>query len=161
MDKAERLRSCLGSFSGNVFVHKGLCRGVDSTRENVLLSDWAGAAVVTKFDQDHAGSDGGAILLQARDRQSDRTDARIGGNDVQRLSGGTRHGIEDLVRQRLYAIAYGYPDGHEADRSSADPTQKPLCSREPLPGEDWASQSTLCHSEHAGDRAASNVVCLT
>ena len=142
-------------------VHKDLCRGVDRTRENVLLSDWAGTAVVTKFDQDHAGSDGGAMLLQAGDRQSDLTDARIGGNDAQCLSGGTRHGLEDLVRQRLYAIAYGRPGGHEADRSCADPTRKPLCSSDPLPGEDWASRSTLCHSEHSGDRAASNVVCLT
>ena len=66
MDKAEGLRSCFVRFPGNVFVHKGLYRGVGSTRENVLLPDWAGATVLTKFDQDHAGSDRGAKSGQTR-----------------------------------------------------------------------------------------------
>ncbi len=44
----------------------------DSTRQSVLFSDLAGKAVVAKFDQDHASSDGGAILLQACDRRLGR-----------------------------------------------------------------------------------------
>ena len=66
MDNAERLRSCFVRFPGDVFVHKNLYRGVGSTRENVLRSDWAGATVLTKFDQDHAGSDRGATSGQTR-----------------------------------------------------------------------------------------------
>ena len=148
------LRKCLS-------IDQGLCSGVDSSRENIVLADWAEMAVVTKFDPDHAGFDGGAMLLQGCDRQSDVSEAWIGGNDVPRLSGETRHGITDLVRQRRDVIVYGCPDGHEADRSSADPTGKPLCRSDPLAGEDWASQSTVCHSEHTGDWAESNVVCMT
>ena len=49
----------------------------DSTRQSVLFSDLAGKAVVAKFDQDHASSDGGAILLQACDRRLGLTDALI------------------------------------------------------------------------------------
>jgi hypothetical protein len=124
----------------------------DSTRQSVLFSDLAGKAVVAKFDQDHASSDGGAILLQACDRRLGLTDALIGGIDDRRQSGKIRHAIGDLVRQRLYAIACGYPDGNDAGRLGADPIQKLLCGRDPVRGEDLASQPTLSRFENAFDR---------
>ena len=55
--------------------------------------------------------------------------------------------------QRLYAIACGYPDGNDAGRLGADPIQKLLCGRDPLKGEDLASQPTLSRFENACDRA--------
>ena len=125
----------------------------DSTRQSVLFSDLAGKAVVAKFDQDHASSDGGAILLQACDRRLGLTDALIGAIDDRRQSGKIRHAIGDLVRQRLYAIACGYPDGNDAGRLGADPIQKLLCGRDPVRGEDLASQPTLSRFENAFDRA--------
>ena len=105
--------------------------GDDSTRQSVLFSDLAGK-VVAKFDQDHVSSDGGAILLQACDRRLGLTDALIGGIRDPRQSGKIRHGIGDLVRERLYAIACGYPDGNDAGRLGAAPIQKLLCGRDPL-----------------------------
>jgi hypothetical protein len=45
----------------------------DSTRQSVLFSDLAGKTFVAKFDQEHARSDGGAILLQACDRRLGQT----------------------------------------------------------------------------------------
>jgi hypothetical protein len=125
----------------------------DSTRQSVLFSDLAGKPVVAKFDQEHASSDGGAILLQACDRRLGLTDALIGGIDDHRQSGKIRHAIDDLVRQRLYAIACGYPDGNDAGRLGADPIQKLLCGRDPVKGEDLASQPTLSRFENAFDRA--------
>ena len=41
----------------------------DSTRQSVLFLDLASRPVVAKFDQEHASSDGGAILLKACDRR--------------------------------------------------------------------------------------------
>ena len=125
----------------------------DSTRQSVLFSDLAGKPVVAKFDQDHASSDGGAVLLQACDLRLGLTDALIGGIDDRRQSGKIRHGIGDLVRQRLYAIACGYPDGNDAGRLGADPISKLLCGRDPIKGEDLASQPTLSRFENAFDRA--------
>jgi len=125
----------------------------DSTRQSVLFSDLAGKAVVAKFDQDYASCDGGAILLQACDRRLGLTDALIGGIDDPRQSGKIRHAIGDLVRQRLYAIACGYPDGNDAGRLGIDPIQKLLCGRDPVRGEDLASQPTLSRFENAFDRA--------
>jgi hypothetical protein len=125
----------------------------DSTRQSVLFSDLLDKSVVVKFDQQHASSDGGAVLLQACDRQLGLTDALIGGIDDRRQSGKIRHAIGDLVRQRLYAIACGYPDANDASRLGADPIQKMLCGRDPVRGEDLASQPTLSRFENAFSRA--------
>jgi len=125
----------------------------DSTRQSVLFLDLAAKPVVAKFDQEHASSDGGAILLQACDRRLGLTEALIGGIDDRRQSGKIRHAVGDLVRQRLYAIACGYPDGNDAGRLGVDPIQKLLCGRDPVEGEDLASQPTLSRFENAFDRA--------
>jgi hypothetical protein len=101
----------------------------DSTRQSVLFSDLFSRPVVAKFDQEHASSDGGAILLQACDRRLGLSEALIGGIDDRRQSGKVRHAIGDLVRQRLYAIACGYPDGNDASRLAADPIQAVVRSR--------------------------------
>ena len=73
--------------------------------------------------------------------------------DDRRQSGKVRHAIGDLVRQRLYAIACGYPDGNDAGRLGADSLQKLLCGRDSVKGEDLASQPTLPRFENAFDRA--------
>ena len=125
----------------------------DSTRRSVLFSDLLDKSVVIKFDQQHASSDGGAILLQACDRQLGLSGALIGGIDDRRQSGKIRHAIGDLLRQRLYGIACGYPDANDASRLGADPIQKMLCGRDPVRGGDLASQPTLSRFENAFDRA--------
>ena len=124
----------------------------DNTRQSVLFSDLCGRPVAAKFDQQHASSDGGAILLQACDRGLGLTEALINGIDDRRQSGKIRHAIGDLVRQRLYAIGCGYPDANDASRLGADPIQKLLCGRDPVKGEDLASQPTLSRFENAFDR---------
>ena len=96
----------------------------DSTRQGVLFSDLGGRSVAAQFDQEHASSDGGAILLQACDRRLGLTEALIGSIDDRRQSGKIRHAIGDLVRQRLYAIACGYPDANDASRLGSDPIQQ-------------------------------------
>jgi hypothetical protein len=125
----------------------------DITRQSVLFSDFLNKPVIAKFDQEHASSDGGAILLQACDRRLGLTDALIGAIDDRRQSGKIRHAIGDLVRQRLYAIGCGYPDANDASRLGADPIQKMLCGRDPVKSEELASQPTLSRFENSVDRA--------
>ena len=125
----------------------------DSTRQSVLFSDFFDKPIIAKFDQEHASSDGGAILLQACDRRLGLTEALIGAMDERRQAGKIRHAIGDLVRQRLYAIGCGYPDANDASRLGADPIQKMLCGRDPVQGEELASQPTLSRFENSVDRA--------
>jgi len=125
----------------------------DNTRQSVLFSDLFGKPLVAKFDQRHGSSDGGAILLKACDRRLALTERLIESIDDSRQGGKVRHAIGDLVRQRLYAIACGYPDGNDASRLAADPIHKLLCDRDPLTGADLASQPTLSRFENALARA--------
>jgi hypothetical protein len=125
----------------------------DSTRQSVLFSDLSGKQVIATFDQEHASSDGGAILLKACDRRLGLTEALIGSIDDRRQSGKIQHVIGDLVRQRLYAIGCGYPDANDASRLGRDPIQKLLCERDPVKGEALASQPTLSRFENSVDRA--------
>jgi Transposase DDE domain group 1 len=125
----------------------------DSTRQSVLFSDFFDKPVIAKFDQEQASSDGGAILLQACDRRLGLTEAMIGAIDERRQPGKIRHAIADLLHQRLYAIACGYPDANDAGRLGTDPIQKMLCGRDPVKGEDLASQPTLSRFENSVDRA--------
>ena len=132
----------------------------DSTGQSVLFSDLSGKPVIAKFDQEHASSDGGAVLLQACDGRLGLTEALIGGIDDRRQSGKIRHAIGDLVRQRLYGIACGYPDANDASRLGADPIQKLLCDRDPVKGADLASQPTLSRFENAFGRADLYRMCV-
>jgi hypothetical protein len=50
------------------------------------------------------------------------------------------------------AIACGYPDTNDAARLSSDPVHKLLVGRDPLQGEDLASQPTLSRFENSRDR---------
>jgi len=125
----------------------------DNTRQTVLFSDLCRRPVVASFDQEHGSSDGGVILLQACDRRLGLTERLIECIDDRRQAGKVRHAIGELLRQRLYAIACGYPDGNDASRLGSDPIHKLLCDRDPVTGEALASQPTLSRFENSFDRA--------
>jgi hypothetical protein len=125
----------------------------DSTRQSVLFSDLFGKPLVAKFDQRHGSSDGGAVLLTACDRRVGLTERLIESIEDRRQGGKVRHALADLVRQRVYAIACGYPDGNDASRVAADPIHKLLCDRDPVAGAQLAGQSTLSRFENAVSRA--------
>ncbi|MGB5102778.1 MAG: transposase, partial [Steroidobacteraceae bacterium] len=124
----------------------------DGTRQTVLFSELFRRPVVASFDQEHGSSDGGAILLKACDQRLGLTERLVEAIEDRRQSAKIRHAIGDLLRQRLYAIACGYPDGNDASRLGRDPIQKLLCGRDPVSGEDLASQPTLSRFENAFDR---------
>ncbi len=86
-------------------------------------------------------------------RACDRRLGLSGAINDRRQSGKIRHAIGDLVRQRLYAIGCGYPDANDVSRLGADPIQKMLCDRDPVQGEQLASQPTLSRFENSVGRA--------
>jgi hypothetical protein len=64
------------------------------------------------------------------------------------------HALTDLVAQRVFGIAAGYPDGNDADRLAEDPIQKLLLDRDPVHGHALASQPTISRFENGvGPRA--------
>ena len=124
-----------------------------NTTQCWLFEDLARRAVTVRFDQERGSSDGGAVLLGAADRRLGLSEALAGCIREERDRLRVVHEIADLVRQRVYAIACGYPDGNDAARLSADPVHKLLVGRDPVGASDLASQPTLSRFENAADRA--------
>jgi hypothetical protein len=108
-----------------------------------------GKQIVARFDQPDSSSDGGALLLKACDERLGLTRAIAACIADTRQLGKVIHTIEDLVRQRVFAIACGYEDCNDAARLGADPMHKLLLERDPLSGESLASQPTLSRFENA------------
>ena len=121
---------------------------LDPTAQTVLFPHLISKPIVAAFDQDHSSSDGGALLLKGIDEQLGLS-ARLAEclRDV-RQAGKVRHGLEELLQQRLFAIALGYPDANDARELADDPIHKMLVGREPISGDPLASQSTLSRFEN-------------
>lgn len=124
----------------------------DTTRQSVLFPELFGKLVVARFDEQQGSSDGGAILLRAID---------LGLGLTQRLAGCLRdvrdrariaHEQVELLAQRVFAIACGYPDCNDAARLADDPVHKLLVGRDPVEGDALGSQPTLSRFENAVDR---------
>lgn len=123
-----------------------------TTTQCLLFPDIFPKPVVAEFDQRQGSSDGGAILLKAADRRLRLTERLAACLDDGRQAGKIDHQVEELLAQRVFGIACGYPDANDADRLARDPVHKMLLGRDPVEGTDLASQPTLSRFENAVER---------
>jgi DDE family transposase len=105
--------------------------------------------VIARFDQPHASSDGGAILLKASDDRLGLTWRLASAIRDRRQAGKVAHPLRDLLRQRVFGLACGYADCNDAARLIDDPIHKLLLERDPLHGAALGSQPTLSRFENA------------
>jgi len=124
-----------------------------NSKQGVLFKGVSKKAVVVRFDQAHASSDGGALLLKACDQRLGLSQALAGCYGDARQPGKIRHGLCELFRQRLFGIGCGYADANDASRLAGDPVMKLLCDRDAIEGEGLASQPTLSRFENAVGRS--------
>jgi hypothetical protein len=108
--------------------------------------------IVARFDQPHASSDGGALLLKLVDDQVGLTRQVAHALRDRRQPGKIAHPLRDLVRQRVFGLACGYADCNDAARLAHDPIHKLLLDRDPLAGPALGSQPTLSRFENAVGR---------
>jgi hypothetical protein len=104
--------------------------------------------VVAQFDQREGSSDGGALLLKAADRHYGLVAGLSSCLRDDRQAGKVDHSLRELVAQRVFSIACGYPDANDSARLSGDPIHKLLLDRDPIEGRDLASQPTLSRFEN-------------
>jgi hypothetical protein len=123
-----------------------------TTTQCVLFPEIFDRPVVAQFDQPQSSSDGGAILLKAADRRLGLTEALAACLEDERQAGKVQHEVDELLTQRVMAIACGYEDANDAARLASDPVHKLLVGRDPEKGEDLASQPTLSRFENGVDR---------
>lgn len=121
----------------------------DTTTQCVLFPALFEKLVVARFDQQQGSSDGGAILLQAADRQLGLSASLAVWLRDERQSGKVEHTIHALLGQRIFGLACGYADTNDATRLTHDPVHKLLVGLDPAGEEGLASQPTLCRFENA------------
>ena len=109
--------------------------------------------IVARFDQPHASSDGGALLLKMADERLGLTWRLASAIRDRRQPGKVAHPLRDLLRQRVFGLACGYADCNDAARLVDDPIHKLVLDRDPLDGAGLGSQPTLSRFENAVGRA--------
>src|SRR6266851_4481403 len=120
----------------------------DSTTQCLLFPGFFRKPVVAQFDQREGSSDGGALLLKAADRHYGLVAGLASCLRDERQAGKVDHSLRELVGQRVFSIACGYPDANDSARLSEDPIHKLLVDRDPIEGRDLASQPTLSRFEN-------------
>lgn len=120
----------------------------NSTRQTVLFPALVSRPVHVVFDAAHTTSDGGALLLKAADERLGLTEALAACLPDSREPGKVRHQMIDLLRQRVYGLACGYEDANDVARIGADPMHKLLLDRDPIDGDDLASQPSISRFEN-------------
>jgi DDE family transposase len=116
--------------------------------QTVLFADLFNKPVVATFDEPNASLDGGAILLKAAEARYGLIDGFARCLVDERQPGKVRHTLEDLLGQRIFGLACGYPDANDADRLADDPIHKLLLGRDPIDGDSLASQPTISRFEN-------------
>src|ERR1700689_803079 len=112
----------------------------DSTTQCLLFQEIFRKPVVAQFDQREGSSDGGALLLKAADRRYELVAGLASCLRDERQAVKVDHSLRELVAQRVFSIACGYPDANDSARLSEDPIHKLLLDRDPSGGGDLVSQ---------------------
>jgi hypothetical protein len=101
------------------------------------------------FDDVAGSSDGGAVLLKAVDQALGLTPALAAAFRDNRQGSKVRHTAAELLGQRIYGLALGYPDANDAGRMGSDPMMRILIDRDGVGGAALASQPTLSRFENS------------
>ena len=99
--------------------------------------------VVARFDGGPVVSDGGALLLGEVERQTDIWHRLAACFTDQRDPLRIEHTVEQLIRQRIYALALGYEDLSDHDQLRHDPLLAALCGKVEPTKDRLAGKSTL------------------
>jgi hypothetical protein len=108
--------------------------------------------VVAAFDGGRITSDGGVMLLGAVERHLGIADTLARLISDPRNPAFVTHGVDDILRARILAIACGYEDADDLDSLRTDPGFKVACGRLPDSGDDLCSQPTVSRWENAPTR---------
>ena len=108
-----------------------------------------GKRITANFDGGSMSSDAGLILLGQVDKSLGLTKHLAECVKDERDQRKVRQSVRDMLIQRIFGIACGYEDCNDHDTLRSDPMLKVSAEREPLTGEDLASQPTLSRLENA------------
>jgi hypothetical protein len=113
----------------------------------------AGRNVVARFDGGDVTSDAGLLLVREADRQVGLTEGVAEAIHDRRQQSKVRHGMREMVQERVYAIACGYEDGNDLDRLRDDAALKTACGHRPTAVDVLAAQPTISRMENSVSRS--------
>jgi len=118
----------------------------------LLFDDLFHKSTFVTFEEKDTSSDGGGILLEAISKKMHLLDVFTEAIEDRRQAGKVDHTVEELVRQRLFAIGCGYPDANDVERLQDDPIIRLLAGLRPEDAEKTlGSQPTISRFENAID----------
>lgn len=123
----------------------------DDTQLSFSLPAVCRKKISAAFDGGMISSDGGVFLLAAADKRIGLVDTLARMIPDYRDPSRITHGLSEILRARVFAIACGYPDADDLDDLRHDPAFKLACGRLPDSGVDLASQPTMSRWENAPD----------
>ena len=126
----------------------------DDTLLPVTLSPIYHKKVTAAFDGGTISSDGGILLLAGADKRLGLIARLAAQFPDHRNSAQITHPMADILSERIFAIACGYPDGNDLDTLRRDPAFRMACGRLPDSGIDQASQPTISRLENTPDARA-------
>ena len=115
----------------------------------VELGILSGREVVGRFDGGDKSSDGGVMLVAEAERKLGVIQRFASVVDDGRDPLKVRHGILEMLAQRIFALACGYEDCNDFDDLCRDPALKVAVGRLPSTGRNLASQPTLSRFENS------------
>jgi hypothetical protein len=95
-------------------------------------------AVTSRFNGGYVTSDGGALLLREVERKTGLLHRFAACFTDQRAPARIEHTVEDLIKQRVYALALGYEDLNDHDRLRHDPLLAVLVGKSDPTGQERA-----------------------
>jgi hypothetical protein len=118
------------------------------TTEQLTFSFFRKRQLTVDFEGGEITSDAGVLLIRQADDSLQLTAGIAGCIEDRRDVRYADHGIQTLLRQRIYQIVAGYEDCNDANLLRRDPAPKAACDRL-LSDKDLASQPTLSRLENA------------
>jgi hypothetical protein len=112
------------------------------------VSSILGKEVVARFDGGEITSDAGLVLLSQADQSIGLTQDLADAIDDRRQVSKVEHSYWTLLKQRIFAIACGYPDANDLGALRHDPALKLACGRCPKTDPALASQPSLSRFEN-------------
>jgi hypothetical protein len=125
---------------------------MDYSLSELVFPAVANRDIVARFDGGDLTTDAGVLLLAQADKKLGLIHAMAGVVCDKRQQGKIRHGLEEILAERIYAIACGYEDANDLDTLKDDPALKVACGRRPQTQPALASQPTISRLENAMSR---------
>jgi hypothetical protein len=104
------------------------------------------------FDGGMLSSDGGVLLLRDIERRLGLGERLAGCLRDRRDPDRIEHGLAEMLRLRMFAIAAGYEDANDCAQLRTDPVFKMAVGRAPASGAALCSQPTMSRLENAPSR---------